>query len=69
MEYISLNKNYFDELWQAQVQQEGMEMFTRMEKLPIFRGVSQLTLHKLVYELLEKLSVRKNTVLFNDCSY
>lgn len=69
MEYISLNKNYFDELWQAQVQQEGMEMFTRMEKLPIFRGVSQLTLHKLVYELLEKFSVRKNTVLFNDCSY
>lgn len=44
-------------------------MLTRLEKLPIFKGVSSLTLYKLVYELLEKIEVKKNTVLFNDCSY
>lgn len=46
-----------------------MEMVTRLEKLAIFKGVSTLTLYKLAYELLEKIEVKNNTVLFNDCSY
>lgn len=35
----------------------------------MFKGISILTLYKLVYELMEKKTYKKNTVLFNDFSY
>ncbi|CAK76634.1 unnamed protein product (macronuclear) [Paramecium tetraurelia] len=69
LELISIQKNYFEELWEAQQQMEGIELLTRLQQLSIFKGVSILTLYKLVYELMEKRNLKKNTVLFNDGSY
>ncbi|CAD8158274.1 unnamed protein product [Paramecium pentaurelia] len=69
LELISIQKNYFEELWEAQQQMEGIELLTRLQQLSIFKGVSILTLYKLVYELMQKCNLKKNTVLFNDGSY
>ncbi|CAD8091163.1 unnamed protein product [Paramecium sonneborni] len=69
LELISIQKNYFEELWEAQQQMEGIELLTRLQQLSIFKGVSILTLYKLVYELMEKKHLKKNAVLFNDGSY
>lgn len=35
----------------------------------LFKGVSELTIYKLAYELLETVEYNKNEVIYNDSTY
>jgi hypothetical protein len=67
VEYISVNKNVFNELWKSHnFFLDKMKILNFIKDLPIFQGVSELTLYKLAFELLNKQNFTKGDVIFND---
>lgn len=69
IEIISIQKHHFEDLWKAQIQSDGQDLYSRLQRIRIFQGVSKLTLHKLSYEMLKIVRYSKHQIIFNDGSY
>ena len=40
-----------------------------IKKISIFEGVSEVTINKFVYELMQIQTVEKHQMIYNDCSF
>ncbi|KRX00720.1 Cyclic nucleotide-binding protein [Pseudocohnilembus persalinus] len=69
VEYLEIEYKRFKELWKSQETVDGETILQTLKHLKLFQGVSELTLYKLAYELIEIKEFKKGDVIYNDCSY
>lgn len=59
----------FEPFWKAQVSFGKETLYLIIKRIPLFRDVSEVTMHKIVYELLKTETWDANKVVYNDLSY
>ena len=69
VEFIQMDKAIFPDFWKAQYTLDREQRCWNLRSLQIFKNVSDLTVYKLAYELMEEVNFRKGDIIYNDLSY
>ncbi|KAL4495636.1 hypothetical protein ABPG72_014105 [Tetrahymena utriculariae] len=69
IEYIKMNKNMFFDLWKGQYSLEGEKITSLLRNCPMFKGISEISMLKLSYELVSMEEFKLNDVIYNDGTY
>ena len=69
VEYIMMRRNIFQSFWKAQTSFGKETLYLIIKRIPLFQCVSEVTMHKMVYELLKIETYDANHQVYNDLSY
>jgi hypothetical protein len=69
VECIAMARPQFEPFWKAQVSFGKETLYLIIKRIPLFKDVSEVTMHKIVYELLKTETWDANKVVYNDLSY